>query len=93
MKISELSSRAIETRIAPYARDAVIELLVEFEQRVSVDPREPGLPLDAITPSGSVWVYESPPFFGLPRFVLTYAIDDEMGEVNLLRLDAVGPAA
>ena len=86
MQTSAIFDAAFDRRAAPYPTDPIIEALLDFEERCKIDPREPGEAHPAFEPLGSVMVFESPPIASIPRFALSYMIDDDAGIVRLLNI-------
>lgn len=84
MLTSTFFDAAFETRVPAYAYDRVLEIVLDFETRIQLDPWEPGEPHPAFEPIGSVMVYESPAIGSTPQFVLSYQIEETEGVVRLL---------
>jgi len=79
--------KAFDKATAPYPRDIFIDIVVAFEERCRLNPREPGERHPAADVGKEWWVYESPPVSGMPHFTIVYEIDDEGSFVNLIGMN------
>jgi hypothetical protein len=86
LQISEIFEAASNRLIRNVTYDVFIDLLNDFEDRASLDPRELGEEHLGLEPAGRFWVYQSPPLSRIPKFAILYEIDDGMKTVRLWNL-------